>query len=178
MIRPVGLFFLMAQAAFGFCGCDAIYRMVDKEGAQEKALLGEVMPFEQNYTVREVQTLLSLYGYNPGRIDGKLGNQTRNAIEKFQVDAGLKPTRFVDEETWKQLKIFSDYTLVVDGQLNAKLIQEVLAAAGHYSGKIDGNFGPRSQEAIKKFQEARGLKADGRIGYQTLLALSKFLVME
>lgn len=90
-----------------FCsGCDVVYRMVDKEGAQEKDLLGEVIPFEQNYTVKEVQTLLSLYGYNPGRIDGKLGNQTRNAIERFQKDAGLKTTRYVDEATWGQLKIF------------------------------------------------------------------------
>lgn len=162
-----------------FCsGCDVVYRMVDKEGAQEKDLLGEVIPFEQNYTVKEVQTLLSLYGYNPGRIDGKLGNQTRNAIERFQKDAGLKATRYVDEATWDQLKIFKDYSLVVDNQLNHALIQEILSAAGHYSGAIDGNIGPNSVKAIKKFQKSHGLNPDGRIGYQTLSAMTRYLVFE
>lgn len=178
MNRAICFFLSIVATVFFLGGCDFVYRMVDKEGAQEKDLLGEVVPFEQNFTVKEVQTLLTIYGYNAGRVDGKLGNQTRNAIERFQTDSGLKVTRFVDEATWAQLKIFKDYTLVEDNQLNIRLIQEILKAAECYSGKVDGKFGKKSIEAVKKFQKLNGLKADGRIGYKTLAAMTRYLVFE
>jgi peptidoglycan hydrolase-like protein with peptidoglycan-binding domain len=159
-------------------GCDVIYKFVDKEGAQEKELLGEMIPFESNYTLKEVQILLSLYGYSLGRVDGKMGNRTRDAIGNFQNDAGLKVTRRIDEETWERLKSFRDYTLVVGEQLNFSLIQEILHAAGFYTGKIDGKWGARSKEALKKFQEYHELSNDGRFNYQTLKMMSRYLVFD
>jgi hypothetical protein len=44
---------------------------------------------EHNY---EVQTILNRMGYETGPVDGELNEATREALRKFQADAGLEPT--------------------------------------------------------------------------------------
>ncbi len=60
-------------------------------------------------------------------------------------------------------------------QLSQKQIQRALKNAGFYQGSIDGKIGPKTKEAIVKFQKAKGLKADGIVGKRTLAALNKYL---
>jgi len=45
--------------------------------------------------------------------------------------------------------------------------QQRLQKDGYYSGKIDGQDGPETQQAIKKFQQSEGLPASGRLDKQT-----------
>jgi len=45
----------------------------------------------QQISVADVQYLLKSRGYNVGRVDGRLGSQTRYAIKQFQRDVGLHP---------------------------------------------------------------------------------------
>jgi len=163
---------------FNFSGCDVVYRLLDKEGAEEKTLVGEVVPFERNEKSEEIQILLYLYGYNVGKIDGILGLRTRNAIAKFQADNQLEVTRKVDQETWERLNIFNENQLVVNRELNVLLIQSLLKRAGLNPGKIDGKMGPKTKEAVIEFQKASGLNADGKIGFQTLNALAKLITKE
>jgi peptidoglycan hydrolase-like protein with peptidoglycan-binding domain len=56
-----------------------------------------------------------------------------------------------------------------------KAIQQALKNAGFYSGKIDGNLGPKTKKAIEEFQAQNGLKADGKVGAKTWKALSAHL---
>ena len=56
-----------------------------------------------------------------------------------------------------------------------KQIQIALQKAGFYKGKIDGKIGPQTKEAIRAFQKAKGLKADGGVGAQTWAELNKYL---
>jgi len=158
-----------------FCGCDYLYRVLDKEGAEEKELVGDVLPFERNPTIEEIQVLLKIYGYNPGKIDGIWGVRTRNAIEKFQKDNGLKQTRFADQETWQKLSVFLQNGLIEENKLNVAGIQALLQKAGFDPGVVDGKMGPKTKAAILAFQEQFGLKVDGKIGYKTLTMLSEFL---
>ena len=171
-IRQIGFCLLFC---FLLTGCDVLYRMLHKEGAEERAIIGDIIPFEKNPVVEEVQALLSIYGYSPGKIDGVMGLQTRNAIEEFQRDNGLKETRFVDRATWEKLVVFKETSLIVKNKLNIKLVQTALKQAGFDPGAIDGKMGTRTKKAINAFQNAMGLKADGRIGYKTLSRLSEFL---
>ena len=60
-------------------------------------------------------------------------------------------------------------------QLSSKQIQRALKKAGFYQGPIDGNIGPKTKEAIIKFQKANGLKADGIVGKRTSAELNKYL---
>ena len=150
--RNIIFFNLCVGLCLLLSGCDAVYRLLDKQGAQEKELIGEIIPFEQNEVVEEVQVLLHLYGYNVGKSDGILGLRTRNAIEKFQKDNGLDPSRFIDNETWGKLHVFTENLLVVDHKLNMKLIQALLEVAGFNPGGVDGKMGNKTRSAIKNFQ--------------------------
>ena len=156
-------------------GCDLLYHVLHKEAAEEQELLGDTVPFQKNTAAAEVQSLLAIYGYSPGKADGVIGLQTRNAIEEFQRDNGLKETRFVDRATWEKLVVFKGTGLIVKDKLNVKLVQTALKRAGFDPGAIDGKMGTRTKKAVMAFQNAMGLKADGKIGYQTFSRLSEFL---
>ena len=52
-----------------------------------------------------------------------------------------------------------------------KEIQEALASRGYFSGTPDGNWGPESTEALKRFQRDQTLNDDGKIGSLSLIAL-------
>lgn len=60
-------------------------------------------------------------------------------------------------------------------QLSARQIQTSLKNAGFYKGPVDGKIGPKTKEAIRSFQKAKGLKPDGIVGKRTSSELSKYL---
>jgi len=65
--------------------------------------------------------------------------------------------------------------IVTRGQANAKKIQTALKNAGFDPGKIDGQMGKRTRDAIKSFQAANNLKVNGKVNKSTWAALSKYL---
>ena len=60
-------------------------------------------------------------------------------------------------------------------RLSVRQAQKALVASGFYKGNVDGKEGPLTQKAVKEFQQAHGLKADGVIGSATSEALSRYL---
>ena len=54
-----------------------------------------------------------------------------------------------------------------------KTLQQLLNAAGNYGLDEDGNFGPKTLEAVKKYQQQNGLTVDGIVGTNTWGALNK-----
>lgn len=54
-------------------------------------------------------------------------------------------------------------------------IQALLKKIGYYSGTVDGIFGAETVQAVKRFQLANGLTADGIIGPNTYQILRPFL---
>jgi|GEM_PF-444522 len=156
-------------------GCDFVYRMLQREGAEERELVGDTTPYEKNEKVIQIQKLLRLYGYRVGQADGVLGGNTRDAIERFQLDNDLKATRFIDKATWAQLMTLEQSGLVYDGELVVKALQQALKESGVYRGAVDGKMGRMTKEAIQEFQQKKKLKPDGKIGYKTLRALAEYL---
>ena len=54
-------------------------------------------------------------------------------------------------------------------------LQHALAQAGYSPGKADGSYGDATTQAVKDFQSAHALTADGIAGAQTLAALESAL---
>jgi len=67
----------------------------------KKKIIGEV---KSRPNVKQVQIALENAGYNVGRIDGKMGKQTRDAIKAFQKAHGLVGDGKVGKQTWNLLK--------------------------------------------------------------------------
>ena len=53
-----------------------------------------------------------------------------------------------------------------------RALQKRLRALGWYTGSADGDFGPATEAAVKAFQRANGLSADGKAGEKTLEKLN------
>ena len=86
---------------------------------------------------------------------------------------------------WKDLKVLLDYQFGIAfykmyknrkiwSKAQTRQMQKALAGAGYLPGEADGKFGPKTVRAVEIFQKARGLPADGIVGRQTCLELSRY----
>lgn len=55
-------------------------------------------------TITLIQTGLSELGYDPGLVDGKMGEKTKQAIRDFQRDRSLQPTGVATGELLRELR--------------------------------------------------------------------------
>ncbi|MBF0485795.1 MAG: peptidoglycan-binding protein [Candidatus Omnitrophica bacterium] len=154
-------------------GCDMLYSVLHKPGGEERKNLGEVVFNQYNPKVEELQQVLKIFGYNIGRADGKFGAGTRDAVARFQAEEDLTVTRFVDKATWERIEFYRQGPFFHKGHLDGRAVQKALKKAGYDPGKIDGQLGGNTREAIKSFQQDHSLSPDGQMGLKTLKALSE-----
>ena len=109
-------------------------------------------------------------------LDSRVGS-----VESKQADAERMVSQ--QNQTIEELKAekekavttnISTRSAPVKGRGHMKEVQICLQNAGFYKGKIDGVKGKSTKKAIKEFQKANGLKADGKVGPKTWEALSKY----
>jgi hypothetical protein len=62
-----------------------------------------------------------------------------------------------------------------DQGAQVKTLQKALTSLGYSPGTPDGDYGPSTQNAVERFQIAKGLAEDGVVGPATLNALQKAL---
>ncbi len=63
-----------------------------------------VISSKRHPKARQIQGALKNAGYNPGKIDGRIGKQTIGAIKAFQKANNLPVTGKMDKETWALLR--------------------------------------------------------------------------
>lgn len=101
--------------------------------------------------------------------------QNRIATLERELLAKDEEMRFLEKELYRgkiETKLGEkEKTLAI----TPKRVQQALRNAGFYKGSTDGNIGLQTRQAIKEFQKANGLKADGIIGKRTWEKLSKYL---
>ena len=137
-------------------------------------------------TVSKVQTELKALGYYYGQVTGNAGPKTVAAIKSFQGKNGLTADGIAGPQTIAKI----DAAYEAKGgsssgsgssasglKLNSKgtdvrNLQQDLTTLGYYWAEITGNFGERTEAAVKRFQEENGLTADGVAGTKTLNAIA------
>ncbi|MBS7529452.1 spore cortex-lytic enzyme [Hazenella sp. IB182353] len=95
-------------------------------------------------------------------MDGIVGNETWKKLRKATND--YHPSKI--EKRFPSPKIKRG-----DSGGNVYDIQGRLKYLGFFTGKIDGQFGDRTQKAVRLFQYEFGLKIDGIVGAKTLSKL-------
>jgi len=50
-------------------------------------------------------------------------------------------------------------------------VQQALNDKGYHAGQVDGQWGPNTEDAVRKFQQASGLPQTGELEHSTLAAL-------
>ena len=58
------------------------------------------------------------------------------------------------------------------GSDEVRALQKRLKELGYYTGSVDGDFGAGTEAAVRAFQKANGLTADGKAGKQTIAKLN------
>ena len=75
----------------------------------------------------------------------------------------------------KEISARKKISTEVKSRPNTKQIQAALANAGFNPGAIDGRMGRQTRDAIRAFQRANGLTADGKVGKKTWELLRVYL---
>ena len=120
--------------------------------------------------VTKLQNILNAKGFNAGNADGIFGENTENAVKAFQQAYGLSVDGIVGPDTWNSLEGEGNLKRGARGE-KVKLVQNLLNQKGYNAGSADGIFGGNTESAVKAFQQANGLSADGIVGPKTWAAL-------
>lgn len=126
--------------------------------------------------VRTLQRRLAGAGFAFGPIDGRYGPRTEQAVRSFQTAHGLEVDGIAGPLTLGALRkpsvaLYRGSGYAGHGSARVRVLQRRLAGAGFAPGPIDGRYGPLTAQAVKRFQHAHRLAADGIAGALTLHAL-------
>ncbi|WEG16719.1 peptidoglycan-binding protein [Alkalihalophilus pseudofirmus] len=144
--------------------------------------------------VQELQQLLARTGHFNSNATGYYGRVTTEAVRAFQRQHNLSVDGIAGPQTITTLQnvngrgsaaapsqpaasaptqaVSSQPTLRLNNQGDAvSSLQQKLKDLGYYTTSITGTFGPQTDSAVRDFQRAHNLAADGIVGANTYRAL-------
>lgn len=149
------------------------------------ALAADVVlrPGDKGDAVKEVQTLLTSYGYYSGKINGSYNTATTTAVRNFQRYNSLTVDGKVGPKTMAVLKSGNAVSAPLkpnenNNSASVKMVQTLLRDLGYYNGKIDGKYGTATIAAVKSFQKYNELPIDGKVGEDTLNRMKSDLAVK
>lgn len=141
----------------------------------------QLQPGNTGADVSALQRLLSSYRLYSGPIDGVYGPQTEAAVANFQRIRGLPETGIADAGTLTAMgfELPLDPAMAGDGRIGAEQLtignsgpdvlelQQNLRRLG-FAVPLDGYYGSQTAQAIRGFQQIRGLPVSGTADRVTL----------
>lgn len=143
----------------------------DEPEVEPEVVYGTLQRGIKSDEVQALQQRLIDLGYLKGTADGSFGQMTEDAIKAAQEAFGMEANGIADnafqqklyegveppaaeQKTYETLNTSSTGEAVMNMQLR-------LRELGYYDGKADGGYGPMTEAAVKKAQEAYGMEATG-----------------
>jgi peptidoglycan hydrolase-like protein with peptidoglycan-binding domain len=125
--------------------------------------------------VRRLQILLVMIKLlDFSGIDGTFGQKTQDTVKLFQQGNNLTPDGIVGPLTWQVLPADPNTQQVERGSTGpvVSALQKGLKAFDGPNtptdpGPIDGNFGQRTESAVRAYQTRQNITVDGIVGDQT-----------
>ena len=139
---------------------------------------------DSGYAVKQMQDMLLSLGYYGGELTGLYGKETFEAVRAFQRANGydadgvwhiaysvLAHNSLV--KSAEEANSAAAYVVLTNGYTGYEVVsmENALYSLGYFSGKADEVFDDKTEFALKLFQEANQLEADGRYGSDTRAVL-------
>lgn len=147
MVKKVSILcILLIFLIFHLSGCATVHRQKDFE---IQGLRNQIRALETHIQAKDSEI-----------------NSLRDELSKAQEEKEVALTKEVAKK-----KFIGE----VKSRPTVKHIQIALKNAGYNPGSIDGRMGRQTRDAIKAFQKANNLVADGKVGKQTWGLLKEYL---
>lgn len=110
----------------------------------------------------------------PSSITGTFDVTTERAVKDFQQGAGLAVDGIVGPATWQALPADPNTPLLARGA-SGSVVTALQQGLKKYStpatdpGSVDGDFGPKTEAAVKAYQQDRAVHLDGIVGDQNVV---------
>ena len=188
------MFSSAAKAAEGFISPDATGGTESSGGLGQAVAGAALRKGDQGAEVLEMQLRLKDLGYITFTPDGVFGTGTETALKTFQENNGLLVDGKAGGATLTLLNSmvatpgYQDSTPLPGASASAspegdtlkrgdtgdavRKFQVRLQALGYITFTPDGVFGTGTERAVVMFQQQNGLKADGKVGPETLAKLN------
>lgn len=127
--------------------------------------------------VKNLQTILRLYGFIGSSADGSYGPGTENAVRLLQnclTERGYTVSENGEADPYLQEILFERFTpapaplSVGDRGADVARMQRRLTLYGFEAGSGDGEYGTATAAAVKRFQKRNGLQVTGTADIDTL----------
>ncbi len=122
-------------------------------------------------------TITAIFGSCAKKADITVSGEdatTADADTESQSDSSSSSAKSSDADTVSTMEDIGSApsaTKAGDSGTNVKKLQQALRLLGYYSGDIDGDYGDKTVQAVKRFQKNRGMKQDGIAGSGTIRVL-------
>ncbi len=141
--------------------------------------------------VKDLQNMLNKAGFNVGKVDGIYGENTAEAVKKFQKAVKISSDGIAGKDTYNRLRSYNPSTpaktstssstpwtgqTLKEGSSGTavKSLQTMLKNAGFDVGNIDGKYGSKTEAAVLAFQKRVNISADGIAGKDTYNKLKNY----
>ena len=162
-----------------------------ESGTSSQAAWQTLRKNDSGDAVAQLQEALISLGYLSGKADGNYGAKTVEAVRAFQKANGLTVDGAAGEQTQKvlyggnakksstQAAAASATAAPSNGTMrvgstgsDVRSLQQRLIELGFLAGKADGIYGNKTASAVRAYQKANKLSADGVAGQKTLSSLN------